>query len=52
MITMVYNYVLKLANGQYTSFLSDDTVFGVMKEYPGAEFISRSEIGYKAVMAD
>ena len=52
MITMVYNYTLKLADGQYTSLVSDDTVFGVMKEFPGAKFISRTEIGYKAVMAD
>lgn len=52
MITIVYNYTLKLANGQYASLVSDDTVFGVMKEFPGAQFISRTELGYKAVMAD
>lgn len=52
MITMVYNYTLLLANGQYLSLLSDDSVFGVLKEHPGAQFVSRNEYGYKAVVAD
>jgi hypothetical protein len=52
MITMVYNYVLKMADGQYVSLLSDDTVFGVLSEHPGAQLISRNEYGYRAVVAD
>lgn len=52
MITMVYNYTLKLANGQYVSFLSDDSLFSVLKEHPGAQFVSRNEYGYRAVVAD
>lgn len=52
MITMVYSYVLKMADGQYVSILSDDTVYGVLSEHPGAQFISRNEYGYKAVVAD
>ena len=52
MITMVYNYTLKLANGQYLSLLSDDSVFSVLKEHPGAQFISRNEYGYKTIIAD
>lgn len=52
MITMVYNYVLKMADGQYVSLLSDDSVFSVLKEHPGAQFVSRNEYGYKAVVAD
>ena len=52
MIAMVYSYVLKMADGQYVSLLSDDSVFGVLKEYPGAQFISRNEYGYRTVAAD
>lgn len=52
MITMVYNYVLKMANGQYVSILSDDTVYGILSEHPGAQFISRNEYGYRTVTAD
>lgn len=52
MITMVYSYILLLANGQYLSLLSDDTVFGVLSEHPGAQLVSRNEYGYKAVVAD
>lgn len=52
MITMVYSYTLLLANGQYLSLLSDDSVYSVLKEHPGAQFISRNEYGYRAVVAD
>ena len=52
MITMVYNYTLLLANGQYVSILSDDTVYGVLSEHPGAQFISRNEYGYRTVISD
>lgn len=52
MITMVYSYTLLLADGQYLSLLSDDTVFGVLSEYPGAQLVSRNEYGYRAVVAD
>lgn len=52
MITMVYNYTLLLANGQYVSILSDDTVYGVLSEHQGAQFISRNEYGYRTVTAD
>lgn len=52
MITMVYSYTLLLANGQYVSILSDDTVYGVLSEHPGAQFVSRNEYGYRAVVAD
>ena len=52
MITMVYNYTLLLANGQYISLLSDDSVYGVLSEHPGAQLVSRNEYGYKAVVAD
>lgn len=52
MITMVYSYTLLLADGQYLSLLSDDTVFGVLSEYPGAQLVSRNEYGYRAVTAD
>lgn len=52
MITMVYNYTLLLANGQYISLLSDDGVYSVLKEHPGAQLVSRNEYGYKAVVAD
>lgn len=52
MITMVYSYVLKMADGQYLSLLSDDSIFSILKEHPGAQFISRNEYGYKAVVAD
>lgn len=51
MITMVYNYVLKMADGQYVSILSDDTVYGVLSEHPGT-LISRNEYGYRIVTAD
>lgn len=52
MITMVYSYVLKMANGQYISLLSDDSVFSVLKEHPGAQLVSRNEYGYRTVVAD
>lgn len=52
MITMVYSYVLKMADGQYISLLSGDSVFSVLKEHPGAQFISRNEYGYRTVTAD
>lgn len=52
MITMVYSYTLLLANGQYVSLLSDDTVFGVLSEHLGAQLVSRNEYGYRAVTAD
>ena len=52
MITMVYSYVLKMADGQYISLLSDDSVFSVLKEHPGAQFVSRNAVGYKMVTAD
>lgn len=52
MITMVYSYTLLLADGQYVSLLSDDSVFSVLKEYPGAQLISKNEVGYRMVMAD
>jgi hypothetical protein len=52
MITMVYNYTLLLANGQYLSLLSDDSVYSVLKEHPGAQLVSRNEYGYRAVVAD
>lgn len=52
MITMVYSYVLKMADGQYISLLSDDSVFSVLKEHSGAQFISRNEYGYRTVTAD
>lgn len=52
MITMVYSYVLKMADGQYVSLLSDDSVFSVLKKHPGAQFISRNEYGYRTVTAD
>lgn len=52
MITMVYSYTLLLADGQYLSLLSDDTVFGVLSEHPGAQLVSRNEYGYRAVTAD
>lgn len=52
MITMVYSYTLLLANGQYVSILSDDTVYGVLSEHPGAQFVSRNEYGYRAVVTD
>ena len=51
MVTALYNYTLKL-NGEYISVFSEDSVFGVLKEHQGAEFISRSIVGYQAVMAD
>ena len=52
MITMVYSYTLLLADGQYLSLLSDDTVFGVLSEHPGAQLVSRNEYGYRTVVAD
>lgn len=52
MITMVYNYTLLLADGQYVSILSDDTVYGVLSEHPGAQLVSRNEYGYRTVTAD
>ena len=52
MITMVYSYTLLLANGQYVSILSDDTVYGVLSEHPGAQFISRNAVGYRMITAD
>lgn len=52
MITMVYNYTLLLANGQYVSILSDDTVYGILSEHPGAKLVSRNEYGYRTVTAD
>ena len=52
MITIIYSYTLLLANGQYISILSDDTVYGVLSEHPSAQFISRNEYGYRTVTAD
>lgn len=52
MISTTYNYTLLLANGQYVSILSEDSVFGVLSEYPGAQFVSRNAVGYSTVMAD
>lgn len=51
MLTTTYAYTL-LLNGEYISLFSEDTVMGVLNEYPGAQFISRNPVGYRMVTAD
>lgn len=52
MISTTYVYTLQLADGQYISLFSEDTVMGVMSEYPGAQFISRNAVGYSTVSSN
>ena len=51
MIATTYLYTLKLKNS-YLSIYSEDGVMEVLKEHPGAQFISRNAVGYKTVVAD
>lgn len=51
MISTTYIYTL-LLNGEYISIFSEDTVMGVMSEYPGAQFVSRNAVGYSAVSSN
>jgi hypothetical protein len=51
MLTITYLYTLKL-NNSYLSIYSEDSTMSVLKEYPGAQLVSKNEVGYKMVMAD
>lgn len=51
MLTITYLYTLKL-NNDYLSIYSEDSTMSVLKEHPGAQFISRNAVGYKMVTAD
>ena len=51
MLTITYLYTLKLDNN-YLSIYSEDSTMSVLKEYPGAQLVSRNEYGYRAVVAD
>jgi len=51
MLTITYLYTLKL-NNDYLSIYSEDSTMSVLKEYPGAQLISKNEVGYRMVMAD
>lgn len=39
-------------NNNYLSIYSEDSTMSVLKEYPGAQLVSKNEVGYKMVMAD
>ena len=49
--TPTYLYTLYL-QGQYYTVMSEDSVMEVLSEHPGAQFVSRNIVGYKAVVAD
>ncbi len=49
--TATYIYTLYF-QGQYFTVMSEDSVMGVLQEHPGAQFVSRNVVGYRAVVAD
>ena len=51
MLTITYLYTLKI-DGSYLSIYSEDSTMSVLKEHPGAQLVSKNEVGYKMVMAD
>lgn len=51
MLTITYLYTLKL-NNDYLSIYSEDSTMSILKEYPGAQLVSKNEVGYRMVMAD
>lgn len=52
-VEALYNYTLLSPAGEFMSVHSTDSVFGVLKEHQGYEFISRTILGYRScAMAD
>lgn len=52
-VEALYNYVLKSPVGEYISVQSVDSVFSVLGEHKGYEFVSRTLVAYRSCgMAD
>lgn len=52
-VEAIYNYTLVSPVGEFISIQSTDGIFGVLKEYQGFQFISRTILGYRSCgMAD
>lgn len=49
--TATYLYTLYF-QGKYFTVMSEDSVMGILSEYPGAQFVSRNVVGYRTVTAD